>query len=368
MEAAVKAVEDAEGAVGALVNNAGYSQSGAVESVTIDDVRAPVRDQRVRPDPHVPARAARHARARAAGRIVNVGSMGGKLTFPGGGIYHATKYAVEALSDAMRFEVKGFGVDVVLIEPGLITTEFATRRCARSNSGTADDGPYAEFNQAVARGHAGAYEGPTAKLGGGPETVAKAIEKAITSRRPRTRYPVTPSARADHGPARAAHRPHVGPLRGHAVSPAGVGCRWPSRDGEAGIDDAAHGPADLDRRVVPRPGARRARTCTSAGVMVFEGPAPSREEFAASLEERLHLVPRYRQKLSFPRFEMGRPLWVDDPSFNIGYHVRHTALPGSGQRGAAAAAGGRGSSPSASTAPSRCGSCGSWRASRGTSS
>ncbi len=66
------------------------------------------------------------------------------------------------------------------------------------------------------------------------------------------------------------------------------------------------------------------------GVMVFEGPAPGRDEFAANLEARLHLVPRYRQKLSFPRFEMGRPLWVDDPSFNLGYHVRHTALPAPG--------------------------------------
>ena len=65
------------------------------------------------------------------------------------------------------------------------------------------------------------------------------------------------------------------------------------------------------------------------GVMVFEGPAPGRG-LEADLEARLHLVPRYRQKLSFPRFEMGRPLWVDDPSFNLGYHVRHTALPAPG--------------------------------------
>jgi diacylglycerol O-acyltransferase / wax synthase len=65
-------------------------------------------------------------------------------------------------------------------------------------------------------------------------------------------------------------------------------------------------------------------------VMLFDGPAPAREELAAHIEARLHLVPRYRQKLSFPRLEMGRPLWVDDPSFNIGYHVRHTALPAPG--------------------------------------
>ena len=77
-------------------------------------------------------------RERRWGRIVNLSSMGGRLTFPGGGLYHATKYAVEALSDALRFEVRGFGVDVILIEPGLIITNFgdtsvgASRRRART--------------------------------------------------------------------------------------------------------------------------------------------------------------------------------------------------------------------------------------------
>jgi diacylglycerol O-acyltransferase / wax synthase len=62
-------------------------------------------------------------------------------------------------------------------------------------------------------------------------------------------------------------------------------------------------------------------------LVIFEGPAPTHEEFSAHIQSRLHLVPRYRQKLAVPRFEMGRPFWVDDPSFNIDYHVRHTALP-----------------------------------------
>ncbi len=194
MAAAVSAVEEKEGAIGALVNNAGYSQSGAVESVDLGEVRAQFETnvfglvrmcQLVLPG----------MRSRGAGRIVNVSSMGGKFTFPGGGAYHATKYAVEALSDALRFEVAGFGVQVVLIEPGLIKTEFASAAVGSLNRGTASDGPYADFNQAVAAATAGAYKGPTAKLGGGPETVAKAIERAITARRPRTRYPVTPSAR-----------------------------------------------------------------------------------------------------------------------------------------------------------------------------
>src|ERR687894_603451 len=62
-------------------------------------------------------------------------------------------------------------------------------------------------------------------------------------------------------------------------------------------------------------------------VAVFEGPPPGYDEFIEGLESRLHLVPRYRQKLAEPRFEMGRPFWVDDPRFNIEYHVRHSALP-----------------------------------------
>src|SRR5215212_10644435 len=65
-------------------------------------------------------------------------------------------------------------------------------------------------------------------------------------------------------------------------------------------------------------------------VMIFEGPPPDHEETLDHIESRLHLVPRYRQKLAVPRFEMGRPLWVDDPSFNLDYHVRHTALASPG--------------------------------------
>jgi len=194
MRAAVTTVEEAEGAVGVLVNNAGYSQSGAVESIDIDEIRAQFETNvfgLVRMSQLVlPA-----MRAQSYGRIVNVGSMGGKLTFPGGGIYHSTKYAVEAISDAMRFEVAGFGVQVVLIEPGLIKTEFASAAVGALNRGTADDGPYGQFNQEVAATTVGGYEGPAAKLGGGPDTVAKAIEKAVTVTRPRARYPVTPSAR-----------------------------------------------------------------------------------------------------------------------------------------------------------------------------
>ncbi|MGV9711116.1 SDR family NAD(P)-dependent oxidoreductase [Gordonia sp. NPDC003424] len=194
MSAAVAVVEAAHGAVGALINNAGYSQSGAMESIPLDDLRRQFETnvfglvrmcQLVLPG----MRRAGH------GRIVNIGSMGGRLTFPGGGAYHATKYAVEAISDAMRFEVQGFGVQVVLVEPGLITTEFAAAATS-SMSALDTDSPYGRFNDTVAQTTEDIYRGPVAKyLGGGPEDVATTIRKALTASRPRPRYTVTPSAK-----------------------------------------------------------------------------------------------------------------------------------------------------------------------------
>jgi NAD(P)-dependent dehydrogenase (short-subunit alcohol dehydrogenase family) len=194
MREAVRQVEEAQGAVGVLVNNAGYSQSGAVESVNLDDVRRQF-ETNVFGLIRMCQLALPGMRRQRWGRIVNISSIGGKVTFPGGGIYHGTKHAVEAISDALRFEVRGFGVDVVVIEPGLIRTQFGEAAVSSIHEGTTRDGPYTEFNSAVAATTAGAYEGALARLGGGPETVARKIEKAITRRRPRTRYPVTASAR-----------------------------------------------------------------------------------------------------------------------------------------------------------------------------
>jgi NAD(P)-dependent dehydrogenase (short-subunit alcohol dehydrogenase family) len=193
MSAAVEEVT-AHGALGALVNNAGYSQSGAIESVEMESIRRQFETnvfglirmcQLVLPG----------MREAGAGRIVNISSMGGRLTFPGGGVYHATKHAVEAISDALRFEVRGFGIDVVCIEPGLITTEFGNAALGSISEGAASEGPYAEFNARVGAMTAGVYEsGALAKLGGGPEVVARKIERALTSGRPRPRYKVTASA------------------------------------------------------------------------------------------------------------------------------------------------------------------------------
>src|SRR5438105_7078254 len=195
MHAAVAAVEEAEGAIGALVNNAGYSQSGAIEDVPMEQVRKQFETnvfglirmcQLVLPG----------MRKQGDGRIVNVSSMGGRLVFPGGGIYHATKHAVEALSDALRFEVRGFGVGVSIIEPGLIKTEFGHAAVGSMEGTIADDGAYARFNREVAAKTAGAYEGSMSRMAAPPDAVARVIQRAIESRRPRPRYVVTVGARA----------------------------------------------------------------------------------------------------------------------------------------------------------------------------
>jgi len=220
MRAAVEQVEHEQGAVGVLINNAGYSQSGAIETVPIEAVRRQF-ETNVFGLVRLTQLALPKMRAQRWGKIVNVGSMGGRLTFPGGGYYHATKHALEAISDALRFELHGFGIDVILLEPGLITTEFGTAATAsmaqlavangaaagsdgarhdasergddRAGSGTGE--PYAAFNAAVGTLTAGAYTGPMARLGAGPDRVAKVIERAITRRRAPTRVTITPSAK-----------------------------------------------------------------------------------------------------------------------------------------------------------------------------
>jgi NAD(P)-dependent dehydrogenase (short-subunit alcohol dehydrogenase family) len=195
MRVAVERVVAREGAVGVLINNAGYSQSGAIETVPMQAVRRQFETnvfglvrltQLVLPG----------MRAQRWGKIVNVGSMGGRLSFPGAGHYHATKHALEAISDALRFEVRGFGIDVILLEPGLITTEFGDAASASmAELRDAPEDPYAHFNTSVAAATREAYEGPMRRLGGGPERVAKAIERALTRRRAPARITITPSAK-----------------------------------------------------------------------------------------------------------------------------------------------------------------------------
>jgi NAD(P)-dependent dehydrogenase (short-subunit alcohol dehydrogenase family) len=182
---AVGQIERSEGAVGVLVNNAGYGQSGAVEVVPLGAMRAQFETnllgyvrmaQLVLPG----------MRAQGYGRIVNLSSVAGRVTMPGNAIYSASKFAVRAMTDALRFEVAGFGVGVALIEPGPIRTAFT----ATANAGMPDPGdlPYGAYQQAVAKSDAEADE---SFLAGDPERVARVIERAIRARRPRSRYRVT---------------------------------------------------------------------------------------------------------------------------------------------------------------------------------
>ncbi len=192
MLAALDLIVAKEGALSALVNNAGYSLSGALETLPIAAVREQF-ETNVFGLLRLCQLALPSMRARGSGRIVNISSMGGKLTFPGGGAYHASKHAVEALSDALRFEVQGFGVDVVVIEPGLIRTGFA--QAASDAMPAQAEGPYAAFNTAGERATREGYEkGPFAALGGPPDAVAKVIARALTAKRPKPRYTVTASA------------------------------------------------------------------------------------------------------------------------------------------------------------------------------
>ena len=193
MTAAVAEVESEHGRVGTLVNNAGYGEYGAVEEVDLGKVRTMFETnvfglarmcQLVLPG----------MRAAGRGRIVNVSSMGGRMTFPLGGYYHATKYAVEALSDALRVEVRPFGVDVVVIEPGITRSAFESTLASSDALAGEPDSPYAAMCERMARTNTEVYANQ--RLSVGSESVARVVVKAVEAARPRTRYLLTPAARA----------------------------------------------------------------------------------------------------------------------------------------------------------------------------
>ncbi len=191
---ATQSVEAAEGAIGVLINNAGYGQEGPVEEVPMDVVRRQF-ETNVFGLTRLTQLVLPGMRRQGWGKIVNLSSMGGKLTFPGGGFYHASKHAVEALSDALRFEVRPFGIDVIVIEPGPIKTRFGDTAIDSIPGVGNSQSAYAAFNAVVARKLRDVYEGPMATMAARPEAVARVIAKAITARRPKPRYPVTAAAR-----------------------------------------------------------------------------------------------------------------------------------------------------------------------------
>jgi short-subunit dehydrogenase len=179
---AVAAVEAEHGAVGALVNNAGYGTRGPVELVPVEKIRQNFElnlfalvalTQLVIPG----------MRRAGRGRIVNVSSVAGRVARPLSSVYDATKHALEAISDGLRGELAPFGVQVVVVEPGFITTEFVRVANETSRTIIENAGPYApwcaNFGQAYARAK---------RLAGRPEDIAELIHRALTARRPRLRY------------------------------------------------------------------------------------------------------------------------------------------------------------------------------------
>jgi short-subunit dehydrogenase len=193
MTQAVAAVEADAGAVGVLINNAGYGLYGPVEQQSMAEIRREFETnffglvrltQLVLPG----------MRRREQGRILNVSSMGGRVTLPGGAFYHASKYAVEALSDALRMEVAQFGIDVVLIEPGPVKTPWNDVAAASLPAGP-DDDPYRAYKAAVGASFGRTQAGLMGRLGSTSEDIAKVITQAVTARRPRPRYLINPVAK-----------------------------------------------------------------------------------------------------------------------------------------------------------------------------
>jgi NAD(P)-dependent dehydrogenase (short-subunit alcohol dehydrogenase family) len=166
-----------------LVNNAGYGSYGALEDVPIDEGRRQF-EVNVFGAVRLAQLVLPHMRGQRSGTIVNVTSMGGKIYTPLGGWYHGTKFALEALSDCLRLEVKPFGIDVVVIEPGGIATEWGDI-AADNVEETSGHGPYAAQADAVARTLRSESGG---NRNSPPSVVAEAIGKAVTASTPKTRY------------------------------------------------------------------------------------------------------------------------------------------------------------------------------------
>ena len=183
MKRGIDALLAAEGRIDALVNNAGYGSYGALEEVPIEEARRQF-DVNVFGVVRLTQLVLPAMRAAKSGTIVNIGSMGGRIWMPIGGWYHATKHAIEVLSDTLRLEVKPFGIRVVLVQPGSIASEWAGI--------SADNLEKASVGTAY-----GALTTPTTKLlrraagnAAPPEVVARAVSRAVNSRSPARRYAV----------------------------------------------------------------------------------------------------------------------------------------------------------------------------------
>ncbi|MET8430903.1 oxidoreductase [Nocardia sp. NPDC004860] len=190
MTAGIARIIGETGRIDVLVNNAGYGSYGAIEDVPLDEAR-----YQFEVNVFGAARLAQlvlpHMREQRSGTIVNITSMGGKIYTPLGGWYHGTKFALEGLSDCLRLEAQPFGVNVVVIEPGGIATEWGGI-AANNLRKVSGDTAYASQAQAVATLLSSEAN---ARRNSPPQVIADAIGKAVTARRPKTRYTVGFGAR-----------------------------------------------------------------------------------------------------------------------------------------------------------------------------
>lgn len=190
MQAGIDRIIDEAGRIDILVNNAGYGSYGAVEDVPMEEARAQF-EVNVFGAVRLIQLVLPHMRARRTGTIVNITSMGGKVHTPLGAWYHGTKFALEAISDCLRLEVQPFGIDVVIIEPGGIRTEWADIAAARLRQ-ISGRGPYGPQAHAVAEAMVG---DASRRRQSPPQLIADTIAKAVTATRPKTRYAVGFAAR-----------------------------------------------------------------------------------------------------------------------------------------------------------------------------
>jgi len=183
MKQGVETVIQAEGRIDVLINNAGYGYFGAIENVPLEEARRQL-EVNVFGLARLTQLVLPYMRKQRSGRIINTSSIAGKMVFYMGGWYNVTKYSVEALSDALRMEMKPFGIDVVMIEPGAIKTDWgviAARHLMESSVGTA----YEQIGTQWAKNMDWFYK--TNWLSS-PEVVTKAISRAVNSRHPKARY------------------------------------------------------------------------------------------------------------------------------------------------------------------------------------
>jgi NAD(P)-dependent dehydrogenase (short-subunit alcohol dehydrogenase family) len=190
MTALVEAIIAETGRIDVLVNNAGYGLYGALEDVPIEEARRQF-DVNLFGLARLTQLVLPHMRQQHDGYIVNVSSMGGKIWEPLGSWYHASKFAVEGLSDSLRVEVAEFGVKVVIIQPGTIRSEWSGI-AADQLEATSANTPYAGQAKIMGTVLRGVDQ---MRLASGPELVAEAIAKAVQSPKPRTRYVVGGGAR-----------------------------------------------------------------------------------------------------------------------------------------------------------------------------